>query len=140
MSYIYSPVNGAFYNDELEADYRSAETWPDNYVSVLDEDYVSLMEGQADGKIIISDKNGYPVLAEPPAPTYEERVSQATMQKNALMKTASDIITPLEDAAELGIATDEEAAALLGWKRYRVMLNRVDVNTAPDIQWPERPA
>ena len=135
MSYIYSPVNGAFYNDDLEADYRSAETWPDNYVSVLDEDYMSLMEGQSDGKIIISDEKGYPVLAEPPAPTYEERVSQATMRKNA-----NDIITPLEDAAELGIATDEEAASLLGWKRYRVMLNRVDVSTAPDIQWPERPA
>ncbi|MCF1288930.1 tail fiber assembly protein [Enterobacter kobei] len=98
------------------------------------------MEGQSDGKIIISDEKGYPVLAEPPAPTYEERVSQATMRKNALMKTANDIITPLEDAAELGIATDEEAASLLGWKRYRVMLNRVDVSTAPDIQWPERPA
>lgn len=80
MSYIYSPVNGAFYNDDLEADYRSAETWPDNYVSVLDEDYMSLMEGQSDGKIIISDEKGYPVLAEPPAPTYEERVSQATMR------------------------------------------------------------
>ncbi|WP_336340580.1 tail fiber assembly protein [Enterobacter cloacae] len=140
MSYIYSAENGAFYNNELVADYRSAETWPDNYVNVLDEDYVSLMEGQSDGKIIISDKNGYPVLAKPPTPTYEERVSQAIQQKNVLMKAASDFITPLEDAAELGIATVEEAAALQDWKRYRVMLNRVDVRTAPDIQWPERPA
>ncbi|MEX0575228.1 tail fiber assembly protein [Enterobacter cloacae subsp. cloacae] len=49
-------------------------------------------------------------------------------------------MTPLEDAVELGIATDEEAATLLLWKRYRVLLNRLDLSKAPDIQWPERPA
>ncbi|HFT1961973.1 TPA: tail fiber assembly protein [Enterobacter ludwigii] len=140
MSYVYCPITRAFYNDTLEADYRSAGTWPDDYVKVIDEDYDSLMAGQTEGKVIVSDKNGYPVLAEPPAPTHEDRVALANSQKISLMQAANDIITPLEDASELGIATEEEAAALLRWKRYRVMLNRVDVTTAPDIEWPERPA
>ncbi|KSY70180.1 hypothetical protein APU11_10950 [Enterobacter sp. 50793107] len=124
----------------MEADYRSAGSWPDNYVTVLDDDYESLMAGQAVGKMIVSDNNGYPVLTEPPEPTHEEQVNQASSQKLFLMKTANEIITPLEDAVELGIATDEEAATLLLWKRYRVLLNRLDLSKAPDIQWPERPA
>ncbi|HIC7814046.1 TPA: tail fiber assembly protein [Enterobacter ludwigii] len=140
MSYVYCPITRAFYNDTLEADYRSAGTWPDDYVKVIDEDYDSFMAGQTEGKVIVSDKNGYPVLAEPPAPTHEDRVALAHSQKTSLMQAANNIITPLEDASELGIATEEEAAALLRWKRYRVMLNRVDVTTAPDIEWPERPA
>ncbi|WP_198023795.1 tail fiber assembly protein, partial [Xenorhabdus cabanillasii] len=25
------------------------------------------------------------------------------------------------------------------WRKYRVLLNRVDCSTAPDIHWPEAP-
>ncbi|ELW5865089.1 tail fiber assembly protein, partial [Escherichia coli] len=25
------------------------------------------------------------------------------------------------------------------WKKYRVLLNRVDTSTAPDIEWPVKP-
>ncbi|WP_208907139.1 tail fiber assembly protein, partial [Enterobacter cloacae] len=25
------------------------------------------------------------------------------------------------------------------WKKYRVLLNRVDTSKAPDIEWPEKP-
>ncbi|KIE64605.1 tail fiber assembly protein [Escherichia coli] len=28
---------------------------------------------------------------------------------------------------------------LEAWKKYRVLLNRVDTSTAPDIEWPEIP-
>ncbi|HBC0587005.1 TPA: tail fiber assembly protein [Enterobacter cloacae] len=139
MGYVYCHATGAFYNDALEADYRSAGSWPDNYVTVLDDDYESLMAGQAVGKMIVSDNNGYPVLTEPPEPTHEEQINQASSQKLFLMKAANEIITPLEDAVELGIATDEEAATLLLWKRYRVLLNRLDLSNAPDIEWPEKP-
>ncbi|MBC0551259.1 tail fiber assembly protein [Escherichia coli] len=37
------------------------------------------------------------------------------------------------------IATEEEKAFLAAWKTYRVLLNRVDTSTAPDIEWPEEP-
>ncbi|EKK0235785.1 tail fiber assembly protein, partial [Escherichia coli] len=26
------------------------------------------------------------------------------------------------------------------WKKYRVLLNRIDTSTAPDIVWPEIPS
>ncbi|HIE3872275.1 TPA: tail fiber assembly protein, partial [Enterobacter roggenkampii] len=38
-----------------------------------------------------------------------------------------------------GIATAGETAALTEWKRYRVLLMRVDISKAPDINWPETP-
>lgn len=140
MGYVYRPMTGAFYNDALEADYRAAGTWPGFYVRVADEDYHALMAGQATGKVIAPDKRCYPVLVEPPAPTQEEQVRQAFTEKAALMKVAGEALTPLMDAQELGIATDEELAALERWRLYRVMLNRLDISTAPDIQWPELPA
>ncbi len=140
MGYVYRPMTGAFYNDALEADYRAAGTWPGFYVRVEDEDYRALMAGQASGKVIAPDKSCYPVLVDPPAPTQEEQVRQASNEKAALMKVAGEALTPLMDAQELGIATEEELAALERWRLYRVMLNRLDISTAPDIQWPELPA
>ncbi|EHY3370425.1 tail fiber assembly protein, partial [Escherichia coli] len=48
-------------------------------------------------------------------------------------------IAPLQDAADLGIATEEEISLLEAWKKYRVLLNRVDTSTAQDIEWPVAP-
>ncbi|HAJ0382442.1 TPA: hypothetical protein HL416_20690 [Escherichia coli] len=36
-------------------------------------------------------------------------------------------------------ATEEETTLLEAWKKYRVLLNRVDTSTAPDIEWPTVP-
>lgn len=36
---------------------------PDDLVVVSEEDYNLLMVGQAEGKLIVPDENGYPVLA-----------------------------------------------------------------------------
>ena len=33
----------------------------------------------------------------------------------------------------------EETSLLEAWKMYRVLLNRVDTSTAPDIEWPVNP-
>ncbi|MHC5588472.1 tail fiber assembly protein, partial [Escherichia coli] len=45
-----------------------------------------------------------------------------------------------QDAVDAGIATDEETSTLTQWKKYRVLLMRVDTSTAPDIEWPTPPA
>ena len=54
-------------------------------------------------------------------------------------RVASEHIAPLQDAVDLEIATEEETSLLEAWKKYRVLLNRVDTSTAPDIEWPEEP-
>lgn len=48
-------------------------------------------------------------------------------------------MAPLQDAVDLDMATETEKSALLAWKKYRVLLNRVDISNAPDIDWPEPP-
>ncbi len=49
---------------------------------------------------------------------------------------ASEKIAPLQDAVDLVIATDEEKSQLAEWKKYRVLVNRVDTSN-PD--WPDVP-
>lgn len=69
-----------------------------------------------------------------------EYVSQAEAERESSMALAAAAIAPLQDAVDIGDATDEERASLQGWKKYRVALNRLDLTAAPDIQWPEIPA
>ncbi|MGE2638326.1 tail fiber assembly protein, partial [Escherichia coli] len=67
------------------------------------------------------------------------RIREAEETKNSLMQVASEHIAPLQDAVDLEIATEEEASLLAAWKKYRVLLNRVDTLTAPDVDWPAAP-
>ncbi|ECF3854092.1 tail fiber assembly protein [Salmonella enterica subsp. enterica serovar Newport] len=64
------------------------------------------------------------------------RLREAEGTKNRLLQIASEKIAPLQDAVDLGIATDDEKAQLGEWKKYRVLVNRVDTSN-PD--WPEQP-
>ena len=57
-------------------------------------------------------------------------------QKMALMSQANNVIATLQDAVDLDIATEKEAKILREWKKYRVLLNRVNT-TRPE--WPEPP-
>ncbi|WP_148873195.1 tail fiber assembly protein, partial [Serratia marcescens] len=66
-------------------------------------------------------------------------ISEAGAQKLGLLQTANEHIAPLQDAVDLGIADEAEEAALLAWKKYRVLLYRVDTAAAPDIDWPVTP-
>ena len=49
-------------------------------------------------------------------------------------------IAVLQDAADLGIATDAEAQAYTEWRRYRVLLSRVQSDPAyPNVTFPVQP-
>ena len=70
---------------------------------------------------------------------HQHNVDVATAQKKQLLSEAGSQIDYLQDAIDTDIATDEEKASYSAWKRYRVLLNRIDVDTAPTIDWPEKP-
>ncbi|NHN52693.1 tail fiber assembly protein [Providencia rettgeri] len=70
----------------------------------------------------------------------EQLTAEAEQQKQSLLAEANNAIAPLQDAVDLGMATDEEKAKLTAWKTYRVLLNRVDTSLAPNIDWPVKPA
>lgn len=69
----------------------------------------------------------------------EQIIAEAEQKKQSLLLEAGNIIAPLQDAVDLDIAESDEITALKEWKKYRVLLNRVDTSTAPDIAWPEKP-
>ena len=69
----------------------------------------------------------------------ESDIAAAEAQKQYLIAEATAAIAPLQDAVDLEISTPEEISVLKEWKTYRVMLNRVDTSTAPDITWPIKP-
>ena len=75
-----------------------------------------------------------------PPVSREQLVAVTEQQKQSLLSEANNSIAPLQDAVDLDMATEAEAAALQAWKKYRVLLNRVDTSTAPDIDWPEKPS
>ena len=75
-----------------------------------------------------------------PPKSKEQHIVEAEQKKQSLLAEANNAIAPLQDAVDLGIATDEEKAKLTAWKKYRVLLNRVDTSTTPDIEFPEKPS
>ncbi len=70
---------------------------------------------------------------------HQHEQQQAGSRKRQLLDTAIAKIDIYQDAVDLDMATDTEKSALTAWRKYRVLLNRVDCATAPDIVWPEQP-
>ena len=83
--------------------------------------------------------NGEFAQAPKPTPSKDQLIAQAELNKTDLINDASQMISVLQDAVDLEMATDDEKNTLIEWKRYRVILSRVDTSSAPDISWPKIP-
>ncbi|OCG45166.1 hypothetical protein A9G28_12885 [Gilliamella sp. Fer1-1] len=70
---------------------------------------------------------------------HQHYVNLAIAQKNQLLNEAKTQIEFLQDAIDAEIATDDEQKLYAEWKKYRVLLNRIDVNDAENVEWPEKP-
>lgn len=114
-------------------------TFPDTGAEV-DEATKEQYSGPApEGKRLGADKKGKPAWIDIPPPPKEQLIAEAEAKKQALIAEAATAIAPLQDAVDLDMATPEEDAKLKEWREYRVILNRVDTSTAPDISWPVKP-
>ena len=74
-------------------------------------------------------------LSNPPPPP-EQLLEQAEAERSRRRVIADGEIEWRQDAVDAGIATDEEAADLAAWRKYRVLLMRVD---PANPVWPEMP-
>ena len=70
---------------------------------------------------------------------HQHEVNQASAKKNQLIAEATTQISYLQDAVDTDIATNEEVELFAKWKKYRALVNRIDVNQAPNIDWPNKP-
>lgn len=128
---FYSAGTKGFYSQEINSNI------PSDAVEITVEKWTELLQGQMNGKVISSDTSGFPILIDSLSLTHEQLVAQAEQQKSQLRKAADSEIAWLQDAVDAGIASDEETALLAEWKKYRVLLMRLDTSKAPDIEWPE---
>lgn len=104
-------------------------------VELSDEDWQSVGPGYTyvNGALIApTPKTPEEILAEQNA----EKIAVNTAKKAELIAVATDRISVLQDAVDLDMATADETAALPLWKKYRVLLSRVDANTSDDVVWP----
>lgn len=139
MSYGYSATTNTFYVIENKSGYEQFGNWPADVNPVSDEVWETFIKQGSPGKVRGADEDGFPAWVDIPAPTQEEEIESATMQKIQLMAKATKTIAPLQDADDLGIATADELDKLKRWKIYRVQLNRLDPEYAPNISWPLAP-
>lgn len=117
---MYVAINEVEYRDYLSRD----------LIEVSDEIYISV--GPSCQLI-----NGKVVQGIPRPPVLDTDAKRAVLA--ARLRTATEQISVLQDAVELGIATEEEKINLEKWKNYRVVLNRLSVNSSDDIEWPTTP-
>lgn len=77
----------------------------------------------------------------PPPPSFEDLAAEAKAQRDKLLAVAANRMGPLQDAVDIGRATDEEVARLTAWKGYRIDLNRIEQQAGfpAEIQWPLSP-
>ena len=76
---FYSKSTGGFYTREIHGD-----NIPTDAVEITEAEHAALLEGQAQGKRIVADENGYPVLQDPPALTLDEAKQVKLAEINAV--------------------------------------------------------
>ncbi|MER2474535.1 tail fiber assembly protein [Photorhabdus laumondii] len=67
------------------------------------------------------------------------QIEQAEQHRVTLRQQADEAMTLLQYAIETEMASDTEKALLLAWKKYVVLLSRVDTSMVSDIDWPQIP-
>ena len=70
---------------------------------------------------------------------HQYEVNQASIKKNQLLSEAASQLSYLQDAIDSQIASEQETQLFVEWKKYRVLVNRIDIEQAPNIEWPNQP-
>lgn len=76
------------------------------------------------------------------APTPEQALDTANARRDELLAKAALRVAPLQDAIDIGRASQGDKDLLLAWKSYRVDLNEVGLQSGfpSSIKWPSEPA
>lgn len=130
---FFSAATCGFYDEQ---DKGRFEHWPDDAVEVSAAVRNEFTDIPPDGKTIAAGVDGFPAWQDVPEKTLTELIAEAEQKRIVLRSIADDEIAWRQDAVDAGIATDEETSTLTEWKKYRVLLMRVD--TAKPV-WPTHP-
>ena len=135
---FYSKSTGGFYTREIHGD-----NIPDDAVEITEAEHAALIEGQSQGKRIVADESGRPILQDPPPPTPEQimRRLQARVQlwldEQARALGYDDIKSAVSYAEEPAVPKfQQEGQAMrrlrsLAWARCYEILDEVQAGQRP---------
>lgn len=139
MAIYFSATTLWFYDNSDKEKYAAGIGWPDDATRISDEEWKQYSQPAPAGLRLGASDAGRPEWQEIPPPTAAQIIASAEAKKAALRAEADAVIMPLDDAVSLGIATDDETDRYNRWRRYRVLLNRVDTGHGLSISWPDKP-
>lgn len=138
-NFFYSASTNAVYAEIDRDKFEASGIWPDDARLLSKQQFDDHFTAEPpEGKRRVAGKDGLPAWEDIPPPPIEERTGLIIAEKAARVAAAQEIITPLQYAVDLGMATTEERDQLNAWKKYCVLLMRVDP-TEPDVIWPVMP-
>lgn len=135
-NYNYSAAENKFYPTFLRSEYERSGSWPADCIDIDDSVFKEFTGKQPNNQMRIPGDNGLPYWGDIPEPAQEDITATAETKKSELKAIADSEIEWRKDAVDVGIATEEEADELAEWKKFRVLLMRVDT-AKPD--WPPLP-
>ena len=68
----------------------------------------------------------------------EFKIKQNKILKNSLLNEANENISILQDSIDFDMAEDGDEEKLKAWKKYRILLNRIDISNIT-VVFPEKP-
>lgn len=132
MTLFYNSGTNGFYDTNIG-------NVPKNSIEITAEYHKQLLELQSAGYVIQPDEHGRPAAVDLVL-TAEEIIAKNKLEKQKRLDTANKTIEILQDIIDLEMSSGDEADQLKLWKRYRVLLTRVDVNSADvDVDFPLPP-
>lgn len=127
-------INTILWDNEDQSDFDYGKSSGVEAVEVAEGTAVDIGYLYSKGKL-----SAPPLTDEQKAEIESRQIASNLSLKEFLLSEATQRRDILQDAVDLDEATDEETTALPFWKKYRVLLSRVDANTADTITWPSKP-
>lgn len=136
----YKDENNQIYGYENDVpefgSYTEVETLNEDGKTVIEKVYPNITVKE--GLIAITEEEADAFLAELDKPTKEQIKANNEATIKSLTQEATLKIDTIQDAIDLDMAEDGDADKLKKWRKYRVLLSRVDTSVE-NMELPEKP-
>ncbi|EKN3994884.1 tail fiber assembly protein [Yersinia enterocolitica] len=139
MKALFSPSLITFIPDYMVQDESYPPEISNNLVVVTDEELGTYWRQLPPIGKILGVAIGRPAWVDLPPLTHDELVASINAKKSQLKSVADSEISWRQDAVDVGYAEGNEVTELAAWKKYRVLLMRIDALKTADITWPQLP-
>ena len=103
-----------------------------NYPAIVTDDFTG-------GAMTHNRFTGEWVADAPYIRTHADDVADAETTRNQLKAEAEEIMSGWILDLNLGLISDEDKQKLIAWRLYVKALDALELDAAPDIEWPPRP-